>query len=1324
MTSSSSSAVSMLSVAKCISSRSRNCLVDLSKRNIRRIPGDNTCRSLYSSMSCHVQTLNPSSQQSLQASSIPSPLLGLTTRIRQQPEVTWEVFFTRSCGSGLRRSRSLVPCHHYHPQPRNRQVAVHRSFSMKACADGSLTFISEGVQCCPQKDTALQQSLLVSPSCIAVDGVHRGKRSVANSQLRSAHTHSTLSRHHHTPRDTIGDRFPVHRISSATSAGATRRNTYLTSVWSRQHTIHIDFSQSKRLLHSTRSRRSIFSQDRGAEGIGLSLEEKRLLVADLRRKTFTRAKVTHLWTSYTKIVKAQALTLMQSDDVISLFRVLSQSYDIEEATEMMLQVALDVNDIKKQLPQEAFDILLHQTVDDLPAEQIKAMLWQIQGRRRFIAEFIQLCDSNAEIKSFLGLYNRLMKSSFDVDGFSTYYQSRKERAENLGDMVLQWIMEPGRQVNSKVVENLLVFLLDRGVMDKVFSSISSLFNENFSFSHIFYTSAIHRFGRAQNFDYMDATLALMRRQGLEPLEDTYAAIIDAHSKAGNLREAQRVYQELLDANLTPTNQVFGPMLEAVGKLGDYEMTQQLVDRMNSSGVASNEYTISALLQSLSEDLDKSSKLFDELSGKMTPNTVNYNILIRAFQRHGDLDGAFRVFRSMVKSQVKPDQYTFSSILSLFATRGDSDGAEIFWDEMITVHNVVPNVHTYGSMMHVYCTKEDMLSAQVVYREMIQAGIMPNEVIFGTLLNAYARHGDLTQMLSIYDTMRSEGLKPNSYIYSNLLFGLIKDGDMTAARRLYENMEGDGFGHNVLAQTILMKGYLDQGNFKESQEIYKKILRSGLIPNFMTYATLLQAHAKRGQKKQSRAFLNKIMKSRGLVFMDEGDGLFQTEEVTGHRLDTVSDKDLSLVGFQEGHLSTLGTERKPLKMAARPKPLVAFAPLLDAYAREGDVLAGQEMFDEIRARGLQPNTIVYTSLMDAYRRTGDVDTVMRIWNELFDRFHSQWKDIMEHPEKYRPSKGPVAVEWVQDRLTTKASKLQTLLQHPISITLDSLCYSGRISEAKAIWNQLQQMGFEFDSFNWNDYCIALARNGQLMEAFQIVQDKLLPGFESDFIRPPPEEAPAGPRNGRGTPAFGKSLRSKRSEGGFLESIEDDTVISKQPETLFYPRPRTFAALADSLEELLSPKADKRSRYQDWLSEPIVMEPEGVAESSKVAPNALSLQAKRLARSQALIEAKLQPYPKPFSALNVNERWILWSMLRTEYPRVLEALNEGMLVTPPTNLNPSEPDDRTNGLNSLSSTTQRSSNLTGLRQWRRLKSVMKDMERKQFLGDRSPSNHRLR
>ncbi|KAI8350070.1 hypothetical protein B0O80DRAFT_501007 [Mortierella sp. GBAus27b] len=206
----------------------------------------------------------------------------------------------------------------------------------------------------------------------------------------------------------------------------------------------------------------------------------------------------------------------------------------------------------------------------------------------------------------------------------SYVESRKQLADNIRRIVVRWVHDEAQEVNTAIVEYLLVFLLDRGVLDKVFIAISELAAKQVRFSLSFYTTAIHRFGPSERFECMDATLDIMKGQGIEPSGDTYSAIIDAHSKAENLREAQMIYRSVLSMGLTPADTTLGPMLEAVGKMSDYQMTQQLVDQMNTSGI-SNEYTFSFLLQNLSNDPDASIELFDELSIQMEPNTVNYNI---------------------------------------------------------------------------------------------------------------------------------------------------------------------------------------------------------------------------------------------------------------------------------------------------------------------------------------------------------------------------------------------------------------------------------------------------------------------------------------------------------------------------------------------------------------------------------------------------------------------------------------------------------------------------------------------------------------------------
>jgi len=201
---------------------------------------------------------------------------------------------------------------------------------------------------------------------------------------------------------------------------------------------------------------------------------------------------------------------------------------------------------------------------------------------------------------------------------------------------------------------------------------------------------------------------------------------------------------------------------------------------------------------------------------------------------------------------------------------------------------------------------------------------------------------------------------------------------------------------------------------------------------------------------------------------------------------------------------------------------------------------------------------------------------------------------------------------------------------------------------------------------------------------------------------------------------------------LEDVSQDThPDTKLPGSLFYPRPRTFAALADSLEELLISKNEKsKTRFEDYLLDPVVA-------SSSPSSSDLMEGKHESGTMDKEIESKLQPYPHPFKQLDDHSRQVLWSLVRTEYPRVLDALGEGMLVTSRrmTALNASSSSeekeesedakkaprskrrqDRTVEEQQQQPKDEQAKSFAGFRTWRRLKSVMKDMERTQFVEER--------
>ncbi|KAG0244932.1 hypothetical protein BGW41_005531 [Actinomortierella wolfii] len=1272
-------------------------------------------------------------------------------------------FFSQQClsrAAGYRSEPISVPiptslCHHHHHHHLSPQ---YRSFSTQPAVliDWSHHKVHSAV--------TSRNSISQSPWA-ALDTAYQRRKSPTMSRTRvrrSALSSTTFA----CTSLSSNQRFSTSSTSSlawSSNQPCCTGNSFRASMTTRQYQFTIsafsDTRPSARSIHSTsRARRSSGFNQLSEQPV--TVHEKRLAISYLRQKIFHKASTLELWEAYSRMAPLQAMDLLRSEDVISMYEILMLSPRVQESMEMMLQVAFDLADMGKQLPPPALDMLLRQMVEQLPADQIKSTLTQVAGQRRFITNIVMACESNDEMIRVLELYRRLLKNMHDVDSASTYYRNRKDLAERLGKLLSSWIktecVEHATPLNGRIQEYILTFMLDRGLYDDAYNSMLALSKKNgMQFSDGMYTTAIHRLGLAERFDYMDIILEHMKRQGIEPTINHYSALIDVYSKSGNLREAQKAYQEILAAGLTPTAATFGPMLEAVGRMGDYEMTKQLAEQMNASGVPSNAYTLNALLQATASDPAWSLQVFQEMTrdGTIEPNVANYNMLLRTFRLHGDLDGAFRVFRwwRTHDAHIRPNERTLSTLLSLFADRGEVEGGEALWDEMVRVYGVQPNAYAYASMIHLYCTAEDMASAHGVYREMIQVGIKPNIVVFGTLLNAYARYGDLTQMLSIYDVMRSEGLKPNSYIYTNLLLGLVQDGDMTAARRLYANMEEDGFGNNVLAQTILMRGYFQQGKRSEALKMYNHMVRSGQVPNYLTYATMIHAHVKQRELRSARALIDRLVHARELVELGDEhqalaaamDNLASEEEeeeedaeIRAHRWsgdrnsgdhqalsgttaaaakassdhasmhdfheDDLEDDDIyddrMLGRAARGQLTETGTEGQQLKEYFKSSMLALYAPLLDAYAKEGDVLASEELFREMKARHLKPNTILYTMLMDSYRREGMVDNVLRIWKQLNEGYVDELRqDEDGHATKNNEHKLRKQ-EWKQDQVSTKPHRLRRLMQHPISIVIDSLSYSGRIDEAMKIWHDLEKEGVEFDSTNWNDYCIALARNGRLLQACHVMKQELLRGHLG--ISTSTGTNTALTNNGAVSPQdmskeeYDKNGRRKTVErAGHRVNAGSATLV-----TLSYPRPRTFAALADALDQLLEGLLDYNTSSVSFIKESLRQSKVGV--SPALSGSSSSANPSISPAFEEALATKLDTYPRPFERLDLSQRNMLWEAIRTQYPEVLRAVCEGSLV--------SRSGEAADASSSSTSTLTSSKKWQGFRPWRGVSSYLRDYD----------------
>jgi pentatricopeptide repeat protein len=128
-------------------------------------------------------------------------------------------------------------------------------------------------------------------------------------------------------------------------------------------------------------------------------------------------------------------------------------------------------------------------------------------------------------------------------------------------------------------------------------------------------------------------------------------------------------------------------------------------------------------------------LSEDISEEVVSATGAYTMLVNAYGKAGDIEGARGVMAEMREAGVRCDEVTYNSLMQLFVKEGDVAGARGVMAEMREA-GVRCNVVTYTSLINCYAKHRGggmLQPAEEVIATMDAAGIWANGRTFGALL---------------------------------------------------------------------------------------------------------------------------------------------------------------------------------------------------------------------------------------------------------------------------------------------------------------------------------------------------------------------------------------------------------------------------------------------------------------------------------------------------------------------------------------------------------------------------------------------------------------
>ncbi|KAL9300899.1 Pentatricopeptide repeat-containing protein [Arabidopsis thaliana] len=282
------------------------------------------------------------------------------------------------------------------------------------------------------------------------------------------------------------------------------------------------------------------------------------------------------------------------------------------------------------------------------------------------------------------------------------------------------------------------------------------------------------------------------------------ALMVAYSKCTAMLDALRLFKEIgCVGNVVSWTAMISGFLQNDGK----EEAVDLFSEMKRKGVRPNEFTYSVILTALpvispSEvhaqvvktnyerfstvgtalldayvklgKVEEAAKVFSGIDDK---DIVAWSAMLAGYAQTGETEAAIKMFGELTKGGIKPNEFTFSSILNVCAATNASMGQGKQFHGFAIKSRLDSSLCVSSALLTMYAKKGNIESAEEVFKRQREKDL----VSWNSMISGYAQHGQAMKALDVFKEMKKRKVKMDGVTFIGVFAacthaGLVEEGE--------------------------------------------------------------------------------------------------------------------------------------------------------------------------------------------------------------------------------------------------------------------------------------------------------------------------------------------------------------------------------------------------------------------------------------------------------------------------------------------------------------------------------------------------------------------
>lgn len=360
--------------------------------------------------------------------------------------------------------------------------------------------------------------------------------------------------------------------------------------------------------------------------------------------------------------------------------------------------------------------------------------------------------------------------------------------------------------------------------------------------------------------------------------------------------------------------------------------------------------------------DEGSRVYALVSSSKSRLRVRLgNALLSMFVRFGNLVDAWYVFGKMSERDV----FSWNVLVGGYSKAGCFDEALNLYHRMLWAE-IRPDVYTFPSVLRTCGGVSDIARGKEIHGHVIRFGFESDVDVGNALITMYVKCGDISHARKLFDRMP----KRDRISWNAMISGYFENGEGLEGLRLFFLMRELSVDPDLITMTSVASACELLGNERLGREIHGYVVRSEFGGDVSVNNSLIQMYSSLGNLEEAEKVFSR-MESKDIVSWTAMIASYDSHKLPCRAVETY--KMMELEGILPDEITLVS--------------------VLSACARLGHLDLGIRLHEIAIKTGLISHVMVANSLIDMYSKCKCVDKALEVFRNISGKNVISWTSLI-------------------------------------------------------------------------------------------------------------------------------------------------------------------------------------------------------------------------------------------------------------------------------------------------------------------------------------------